>query len=466
MATVDLVIRNSTICTSKGFIQAGLAVNQGKIVAIASDGNLPRADRNIDANGKIVVPGAIDIHAHFRDPGLTHKEDFEHGTKAAAAGGVTFVLDMPNTKPPTSTVERFLAKKEDAASKCVVDFSHLPSASIVSEIPKLAEAGAIGFKTFMIIDTTTKYPHMPEIGITDLGHLLDIFKAVAKTGLSVTVHPHNQELFSYVAEEIRREGRTDPVAFFELGSRYDFLAFTVGTSNIIHMAEVTGVRLNETHMYKAKQCELIKQAKDVLPNLTCDMQPSALLTTKDLVAKKGPYALCRGKGLNAGDTESLWQCLLDGTIDIISSGHSPHTRAEKEPGWKDAWKAPGGVGSEIQQYIPYMLTFVNQGKISLPKLVSLISENPAKLMNVYPKKGALLPGSDADIVLIDMHKRTVLRDEECYSKCGWTIYDGTEVQGVPVTTIVRGTVVMEDGQVVGKPGYGKFIGPLKKGSAS
>jgi len=454
--TVDLVIKNGTIYSAHDSLRAGIAVNDEKIVAIAKEPNLPKADKTIDASGKVIIPGYIDLHAHIRDLETAYKDDYEHASKAAAAGGITMHVDMPNVKPPTNTVERFIDKKENyAEGHCTVDFNMFPSASIVEEIPKLNNLGILGYKIFMIVDSKRDYPHMPGIGITDLGHLLDIFKNVQKTGLPVIVHPHNMELQDYIEKEIWAELGTDPMAYFEAGLRYDSLMRNLSASNCIQIAEATGVRLQITHCGKSKMIDMVRQAKAAgMTNLTADAHAHMVTMTKEIVEKLGPLAL--GGGTKPEDREASWRGFNDGTIDMLTSEHSPHSQEEKKAGWEDMWKVPGGVGSALQETLPLMLNHINNGRTSLNKLVELTSLNPAKVFGLYPKKGVIQIGSDADLTIIDMKKEDVIRNENCYSKCGYSCYDGIKVKGVPIYTICRGTVVMKDGDITVKPGYGKF----------
>ncbi len=452
---VDLVIKNGTVCSVGGRFRASVAVDDEKIVAIGKEANLPQADETIDASGLLIMPGIIDVHTHIRDLDVAYKEDYEHASKAAAAGGITMHVDMPNTKPPTTTVQRFIEKRKYADGHTIVDFNMYPSASSLSEIPKLKDLGILGYKIFMLSDTKRDFPHMPEIGVSNLGHLMEIFKAVKKTGLPITVHPHEQELQNYIDEEVRKELGTGPMAYYEAGLRYDTLSVRVAVSNCIILAEATGVRLHLTHMANARMIEMVRLAKmNGAADLTCDSHPPWVFITKSIVEKLGPLALGRGK--TPEGQEAIWNGWNDDTIDIISSEHAPHAQDEKKIGWEDMWKAAGGAGSQLQEMLPLFLTQINKGRMSLERFIACTSLNPSKIFGVYPKKGAIEVGSDADLTIVDMKKKDILSNEKCYSKCGYSCYDGMEVQGVPIYTICRGTVVMHDGEITVKPGYGKF----------
>ncbi|MGH7834593.1 MAG: dihydroorotase, partial [Candidatus Binatia bacterium] len=200
MATFDLIVQNGQVWTPGGLIQADIAVSKEKIAALASPGSLQDAAKKIDAKGRVVIPGLVDTHTHHRDPGFTHKEDLTTATQAAAAGGVTLSVGMPNVNPPTTTLERFQDLVEAGKKKAIVDFNHNQSGTVPAEIPRLAEAGCLAFKIFMVRDTGRDYPHMPGIGLHNLGELFRSFDAVAKPGLPLMVHPHDQDLMDVIEQ--------------------------------------------------------------------------------------------------------------------------------------------------------------------------------------------------------------------------------------------------------------------------
>lgn len=459
-STVDLLIKSGRIYTPSGFITASIAVDKEKIVAVGSESNLPKGQQVIDATGKYLIPGLIDTHSHFRDPGFTHKEDCETGSRAAAAGGVTLTVDMPNVYPPTNRVETFNAHIADFKKKAVVDFGHNASARFPEEIPKLAKAGAFGFKIFMLKDIGRSYPHIPEIGVDNDALLLDLFNAVARTGLVCLVHPNNQVLYEHLSQGYMKKGLLDYKAYAESFIAYNAIVFTTAISTCLLLQDATGVKLHLLHTVFRRGWDLIAAAKARGQDVTTEVNPGALFgpySSWSMIEKLGPYGL--GLWVPEDDARVTWQHVVDGVADIIGTDHAPHTKEEKEVGWKEMWKCPGGSPC-MQEFLPLFLTEVNKGTMSLQRVVKLCSENVAKRFGVYPRKGALMEGSDADIVILDLKKKHVIKPG--YSKCGWTPHDGREVQGMPVRTIVRGTTVMVDGEVMGKPGFGKHIIPYQQ----
>jgi len=466
---LDLAIKGGQVCVPSGLIKTDIAVKDGKVVALGSASLFQAADKTIDASDKIVLPGLIDTHAHFREPGLTHKEDFTTGSMAAAAGGVTTFFDMPNVKPPTNTVERFREKRKIAKQKSIVDFNHIVGVTdnrsqkrvagrgenlvleyrpLFQEIPKLARAGAAGFKIFMADGV---YPHPSELFVDDDGILLDLFEVIVKAGLVVSVHPLDKSIYDNDIRKMNAKGRKDPIAFYDVRARYDGISMTSGVARLLPLQKVTGVKLNLLHVYTNDSLELIRSARKSGQRFTTEANPQHLFFRLSDVKKLGPFAVTATTPTNR---EALWAALFDGTIDLIATDHAPHLGEEMESGWKDINGIPYGEPG-IQEYLSLLLTEVNRGRLPLERLSKLCSENPARTFGIYPRKGAIKVGSDADFAVVDMKREQKIRPG--YSKCGWTPYEGWRVKGLPVKTIVRGTVVMDDGTITVKPGFGDWI---------
>ena len=459
-STVDLVIKNGSVYIPNGFVRADVAIDGGKIVAIGNESSIPKGSRTIDASGKYVVPGFIDTHCHFRDPGFLQKEDYTSGTTAAAAGGITLAVDMPNVEPPPNTLDRFLAHRENAKKKAVVDFSHNAAGTVHGEITKIAKAGPpMGFKIFMMTDVGRDYPHMPGIGVDDHGELLELFKEIRKTGIVCLVHPWDQQIWSKLSNDAIKSGRTDWKEYAKAARAYDSIIFDNAISILINLQRVTGVKLHILHMSSRRSFNNIKEARLHGQTITTEVNPhDVFLANKwERIEKLGPYSI--GWQIPEHEGDATWEALVDGTADLIATDHAPHTKAEKEVGWTNMWKSPGGTPA-VEWYASMFFNEVNNGRIGFERVIQLCSENPARIFSVYPRKGAIQAGSDADLVIVDMKKETVLSADKMYTKCGWNPYSGRKVKGVPQTTIVRGTVVMEDyGVVIGKPGYGEFVSP-------
>ncbi len=454
----DLVVRSSRIITPGGEFNGQIAVRDEKIVALLGPSESAPSTRRVDAGDKPVIPGLIDTHCHFRDPGYTHKEDYEHGTRAAAAGGVTTVFDMPNVDPPTTTPERLKAHLDNAAGKAVVDFGHNASGVVPENIKELAEAGATAFKVWMMKDIGRDYPHPPGTSLTNHAMLYRVFEAVAETGLPLYIHPHNHDLYELFVKRSQEQWGMDFRSYARALRGGDGVVLNTAIATILEMQRSVGTRLHVLHLSTREGVRMVREAKAQGRPITAEANPFAMFVTNnwDNIEKKGPYAL--GFWVPEEDNPSMWQAILDGTVDVIGSDHGPHTKEEKEVGWTDMYTAPGG-SPFIEQYLRLMLTKVNEGTMSLQKVVELCSSSPAKLTGYYGRKGAIMPGADADLVVLDMAHEEILKAENSHYRCGWMPSEDFPSKGRPIMTILRGNVIMEDGKVTAEAGSGRLLTP-------
>jgi dihydroorotase len=457
MDRFDLVVRGGTVVTPSGRFPADIGVRGGRIDALLAPGTSIEADRTIDATGRHVLPGVIDVHSHHREPGFTHKEDIVSATSACAAGGVTTSFAMPNVSPPPNTVEALDAMLELYRAKALVDWNVNAAGTIPEQIPELATRGIAAFKVFMVVDTGRSYPHMPGIGVHDHGELMNIFQLVGATGLPLMVHPHDQALMTHIEHEFWDRGEHDFRAYAKAYAAYDGIIWDVAASVLIRIQRATGTRLHLLHTQTQGVVEQLRRAKDAGQAVTAELNPWAVFLGNDWanIERLGSYAL--SYYVPEKNTEPLWQALRDGTIDLVSTDHAPHTREEKEPGWTDGWKAHTGTPS-TQFYVPLLLDAANQGRLSLERVVELTSAAPARAFGLG-RKGRLEVGADADLTIVDLGREWQIRDANVIGKIDWTPYAGRQVRGAIETTVVRGRVVYEDGRVVGEPGWGRQASP-------
>ena len=453
MANYQTRIHGGDVYVGGQLVRADVLIDEGRIVGLVDGASTAEAAETIDATDRLVLPGIIDTHAHTREPGYTHKEDFLSASRAGAAGGVTTMIDMPNVEPPTDTVETYLEKREQADRTSIIDFGHWVAGTNLDEIPKLAEAGATGYKIFQV---SGAYPHDPRLALNDEAALLKAMRAVEKTGLPLHIHPFNQSLFEELSEEAFAAGK--PANWYTFGEVYTTDAiWHTAVNTLINLQRLTGVRLNLVHTHSAGSLRLIRAAKADGQRVTASIDPKYYhLTREDLLRLKG--RACPG-GFITEDAErmaEIWRSLNDGNLDSIDADHAPHTLEELEQMEDDAWHSAMGSPQYDWQYT-ITLTDVNNGKLSLRRAVELLAEAPARLLGIYPNKGALLPGSDADLVLVDMNSELTLSDDGLYTKVGWTPYLGWQVKGYVELTMLRGMVIARDRQIVGTPGFGQYI---------
>jgi dihydroorotase len=453
MAEFQTRISGGQVMVRGELIHADILIDGETIAALVEPSSTVEAAVAIDATGKVVLPGIVDTHAHTREPGYTHKEDFYSASQAAAAGGITTMIDMPNVEPPTDTLEAFLEKKELANAKSIVDFGHFVAGTRPEEIKKLADAGATGFKTFQV---SGAYPHDPRLAINDEGRLIQCFREIEKTGLANLIHPFNQSLFEQLSNEAFAAGKPpNHVTFGEVYTTEEIWHTAVNT--LVNLQRLTGVRLHLVHTHSAGSLQLIREAKDKGQRVTCAVDPKYYhLTEADLLKLKG--RACPGGFITSDEPrmEAIWKALNDGTMDMIDADHAPHTIEEIEVLEHDAWHAAMGSPQYDWQY-SITLTDVANGKLSLRRAVELLAEEPARFLGIYPQKGVLVPGADADLVIVDLDREEVLTDDGLYTRVGWTPYRDWTIRGYVEMTMLRGTVICVERQVTGERGFGKYI---------
>jgi dihydroorotase (multifunctional complex type) len=434
-------------------IPADLLIDEGKVVAAVERDHPAEAAEEIDADGRLVLPGIIDTHAHTREPGYTHKEDFLTASQAGAAGGVTTMIDMPNVEPPTDTVAALEEKRDAADRKSIIDWGHWVAGTKLEEIPKLAAAGATGYKIFQV---SGAYPHDPRLAMNDDGSLLRTMRAIADTGLPLLIHPFNQSLFEQLSAEAFAAGK--PPNWYTFGEVYTTEAiWHTAVNTLLNLQTLSGVRLQLVHTHSAGSLRLIREAKERGQRVTAAVDPKYYhLTRDDLQRLKG--RACPGGFIteDADRMAEIWRSLADGTIDSIDSDHAPHTLEEIAVQDDDAWNAAMGSPQYDWQY-SIVLTDVHNGNLSLRRAVELLSEAPARLLGIWPQKGSLLPGSDADLVLVDPDRQRVLNDDGLYTRVGWTPYSGWTITGIVTLTMLRGAVIAQDRKVIGEAGFGRYV---------
>ncbi len=457
MTQYDVSITGGTLVTATERRVADVAISDGRIAAIVAPGTPLEALETIDATGRHLLPGAIDVHSHHREPGFTRKEDIDSATRACAAGGVTTSFAMPNVDPPPNTAERLDAMLELYERKALIDWNINAAGTVVDQIPSLAMRGIAAFKVFMVTDTGRDYPHMPGIGVHDHGDLLGIFEAIAPTGLPLMVHPHDQALMAHIEQGFWARGERDARAYARAYSAYDGIIWDTATALLLRLQLATGTPLHLLHTQTVGVVEQLRRAKAAGQDVSAELNPWALFLGNDwaTIERLGSYAL--SYYVPEKNTEPLWVALADGTIDLVSTDHAPHLREEKEPGWTDGWRAHTGTPS-AQFYVPLFLDAARRGLIGLERVVELLATAPARRFGLI-RKGRLEVGADADIVVVDLQAEFEIRDDIVLSKIGYTPYAGRRVQGVIEATLVRGRVVYRDGVVVGEPGWGRQARP-------
>lgn len=454
---IDLVIKNGKIVNPTGIIEAGIAIDTGKIIAIGTPASLPSANKTIDAGGNYILPGLIDPHVHYRfewpDPGQCITGD----SQSSVAGGVTVFGNFMRayTKSPLDLLTEHQKIVEEYS--LIDGFFHVNvTPDFIDYIPKLPEKGIASFKFLMAYKGLQA--KMTGAPVIDDGVIFDGFERISKLGwpARAMVHCENIDIAIVLAKRLQAAGRNDMPAWEE--SRPSFVE-AEAMRRVIYFAQVTKCPLYIVHITIGEGVDIIAEAKAKGIDVVAETCPQYLThSSKEpapIFIKHPTWGNVNPPLRDKWSNEKLWQGIRDGWIDCIGSDYAPLTLEQKGD---DIWKARMGNGLS-QMILPVMLSEgVNKGRISMEKIAEVCCYNAAKIFGLLPQKGTINVGSDADLVIVDLNKKvTVSNDTLNSSFIGWTIYEGWEFKGWPILTMLRGRVIMQNGQILGEPGYGKFI---------
>ncbi len=421
------LIRDATVVLPDEVTRTNVLVDDGKIVAIDAAAH-SEAEEVVDANGMHLLPGVIDDQVHFRDPGLEHKEDLRTGSRACAKGGITTFFEMPNTKPATITQELLHAKLQRGAERSVVNYAFFMGATVDNVDQLKLVTRTPGIKIFIGSSTGN-------LLVDEQAALEAIF---AETTLPITAHCEDEATVR--ANKQRFEGVNDPSVHSKIR---DHEAAIVATKRAIDLSTRHQHQFHVLHVSTAQEVELLKESPEWVTAEAC---PHHLFFNTSDYATLGTRVQMNPSVKEPKDNAAIWQALLDGTIDIVATDHAPHTLEEKSVEYP---QSPSGMPA-VENSLALMLNQVNQGRCTLEQVVQWMCERPAKIWHI-PTKGQIAVGYDADLVLVDMAKSAVVRDEEQVSKCGWSAWHGTELTGWPVRTWVHGAEVFRDGKILEEP---------------
>lgn len=447
---MDLVVKNARLVTETGTLFGGLAISDGRIEQILPAESAIQAEEVFDAQGKVVLPGLVDDHVHFSEPGRTHWEGYETGCKAAAAGGITTAVEMPlNAIPPTTSVEALREKLSVVREKCVVDFALWGGLvnNNLSDLDALHAAGVIGFKAFMS-DSGTEYARVDD----DL--LYEGLRFAKAKSTVIGVHAENEWLTRHFANELKKHGRKDRAAWSESRPPETELD---AVRRACFWAGKSGGNLHVVHVTIADGVREIAEARRKGVHVTAETCPHYLFFDSADFERIGPAAKCAPPIRTRAIVEDLWRQVLDGHVDTIGSDHSPCLWEEKAAGMEDIWLAWGGI-SGIQCTLPVLFTEgVHKRGLPLHQLALLTATNPAKIFGLYPRKGALLPGADADFVVVDPDEAWTLTPDHLLVRNRHSAYLGSHFKGRVQQTYVRGKRIYDRGEIVSSPGWGRWI---------
>jgi len=470
--TVDLTIKNCKVVNAWGTINAGIAVDNGKIVAVGADSSLPEADKKIDAKGNYVLPGIIDPHTHLNQgpelPDIVAAETraFLTETQSAAIGGVTTVMTfLYRYESYVSVFEETKKRCEERAMVDVVFNGTILKDQHIEEIPECAKkCGITAFKWLM----PYRKAEAASLGLKDVGGVddgslylgLQKISELNRRGYPALgmIHAENVEIFERFSRMLKERGRTDIDAWWEARPKF---AEEEYIQRACFFSKLTGARIYIVHTSIGSGVKLIADAKARGVEVVGETCPHYLSLTRDDVRPFGKLAKLNPPMRDKQDVEQLWQGVKENVVECVGTDHCALTKELKDR-TGDIWKTvPGFPG--VATMLPVMLNYgLRQSKVGLEDIVRVCSYNNAKVFGLYPKKGSIEVGADADLTLVDTKRIVKVTPELLKSVSDYSLYEGMEFQGWPVLTMVRGNIVMEDLEITGKPGTGKYVGRTKK----
>ncbi|MGD8400527.1 MAG: dihydropyrimidinase [Bacillota bacterium] len=459
----DLIIKNGWIVSPAATVKTDVAVKDGKIAALGEAGNFKEAKKVIDVNGKYVMPGVIDAHMHVEAPfqGCISADDFYTQSISAAFGGVTTFMDFTNTFKGTSVIEA-VKKRREEMSKSAIDFGihgkfvEAPP-NILAEIEEIIDYGCPSFKLFMT--------YKKEGVMADDETLIKVFtKAKELQGLTM-VHAESNAIAELNTEKYQELG---DLSWPNFAASKPILCETEAVSRAIHFSKYVGNALLIVHTTNGLALDIAKRAQKEGYPIYIETCPHYLTLFKDLYndPELGHLPICSPPLRTPEEAENLWRGIVEGVISVTGSDDCAYTKEaktmflEKDRDGKiipDYTKVVNGI-SGIEIRLPLLLSEgVSKGRVSLNKICEITSTNVAKLSGCFPQKGIIMPGSDADLVVVDMEKEVTLSKDVLHNKVDYCLHDGFKVKGYPVMTISKGEVIVVDNQFLGKRGAGNFI---------
>lgn len=449
----QLLIKNGTCVNAKGRFTADIAVEEGKIVQLGRSLDL-KAERTIDASGKLVLPGVIDAHVHLPWPSASFDsvDDYASGTAAAVCGGVTTVIEYVVPDLSGRLVPTLTSHLEEAEGASYADFSfHMILRKVTPEtVADMAEAAERGFTSFKIYTAYDGF-RLPDEAV------LAALQAAKEIGALVCFHAEDGVLVAFATDRLVKAGQTAMACYPEA---HPYAADVEATNRVIEYARFIDTPIHIVHVNTKEGVRLIRQARKEGVPVTGETCPHYLVFTEEVYRTEEPEAhyfvlapLIRG----AEDRAALWSAIASGDLQMVATDHCPYTSAQKLEGSGDFRNVPGGAGG-VESSLPLIYTYgVHDGRFSLERLVELMSTNPAKLFNLFPRKGVIAVGSDADFVIYDPEGTSTITASRHHSRADHTIYEGIEVAGRPVATILRGEVVAQDGELVASRPTGQVL---------
>ena len=441
---VDSVLTNAKAYLNGQIVDCSIAIEEGKIFKIGKETQMPNADEKTNLQNMLVLPGLIDEHVHLRDEGKAYKEDFISGTDAAAAGGFTTVLDMPNNDPVTMSAETLRNRMRTAQRKILVNvsfYSEFPKK--LPELQDIVAEGAVGFKLFM-------GSQVGGLNIDDDQALQEAFEEVAKLNVPVAVHAEDKATLTANEEKLKQAKKIGTADFLRAHTEAVELK---AIQRLFKVSERTDVRLHFCHVSTQEGLNAIAEAKKSGRKITCEVTPNHLLLSSDDLKRYGQMVIMAPPLRSKPHVDALWKGIEDGFVDALGSDHAPHAQSEKSV--SSVWDVKVGVPG-LETTLPLILTLVKKNRLTLTQAVQLLAEKPAEIFGLNDR-GRLEQGKNADLTVVDFNRQFKIDASKFKSKAKFSPYDGWDVQCKPVKTIVNGHLVFDEGEIVAKGGSGLIV---------
>jgi dihydroorotase (multifunctional complex type) len=441
---VDSVFTNAKAYLGGQIVDCSIAIEEGKIFKIGKETQMPNANEKTDLRNLLVLPGLIDEHVHLRDEGRAYKEDFTSGTAAAAAGGFTAILDMPNNDPVTMSAQTLRSRMRIAQNKVLVNvgfYSEFPKK--LPEIEGIVGEGAVGFKLFM-------GSQVGGLNIDDDNAVQDAFKEVAKFKLSVAVHAEDRVTLTANEEKLKQAKKIGTADFLRAHTEVVELK---AIQRLLKISQQTDVRLHFCHVSTEEGLNAIAEAKKSGRKVTCEVTPNHLLLSSDDLKQYGQLAIMAPPLRDKTHVQALWKGLENGDVDALGSDHAPHALSEKSA--SNIWDVKVGVPG-LETTLPLIMTQIKKNRLTINQAVQLLAEKPAEIFGLTDY-GRLEQGKNADMTVVDYNQQFKIDASKFMSKAKFSPYNGWDVQGKVVKTIVNGQLVFDEGEIVAKGGCGLVV---------
>ena len=441
---VDSVLINAKAYLSGQLEDCSIAIEDGRIFKIGKETQMPQADQKIDLSNKLVLPGLIDEHVHLRDEGRSYKEDFTTGTHAAAAGGFTTVLDMPNNDPVTNSAQKLQNRMRLAKRKILVNVGFYSEFSKnLADIKAIVESGVVGFKLFM-------GSQVGGLDIDDDSALNEACKSLSELKVPLAVHAEDNQMLAANEAALKKSKKSALTDFLRAHTE---AVETAAIQRVIKLGQNSKVQLHFCHVTSQGGLAVIAQAKKIGRLVTCEVTPNHLLLTNDDLPRLGGMAIIAPPLRDKSHREALWKGIKDGTVDTLGSDHAPHSVEEKNA--SNVWEIKVGDPG-LETTLPLMLTMVHQQRLGLNQVVKFLAEKPSEIYGLSDR-GKIEANKTADLTVVDYNCQFKIDASKFYSKAKYSPYNSWEVWGKPVKTFVGGQLIFNEGQIVSKAGSGAVL---------